>query len=110
MVATVIVLLAVVCCSLVEAAWNLLGHDARMGIVKAFVQQSQTTDPWNLGKVTSNLGILGLMVDDIQLPDELLNLLNVVEKCPEAFATGSKDIQAAALGATKFVFDLGAFF
>jgi len=50
------------------------------------------------------------MADDIQLPDELLNLSNVVEKCPEAFATGSKDIQAAALGATKFVFDLGAFF
>lgn len=53
--------------------------------------------------------MLGLMADDIQLPNELLNLSNVVEKCPEAFATGSKNIQAAALGATKFVFDLGAF-
>ncbi|KIM85244.1 hypothetical protein PILCRDRAFT_66715 [Piloderma croceum F 1598] len=46
------------------------------------------------------------MADDIQLPNELLNLSNVVEKCPEAFATGSKDIQVAALCATKFVFDL----
>jgi U3 small nucleolar RNA-associated protein MPP10 len=49
------------------------------------------------------------MVEDIQLPDEFLNLSNVVERRPETFAAGSKDIQAAALKATKFVFDLGVF-
>jgi len=49
------------------------------------------------------------MAEDIQLPDELLNLSNLVERCPEAFASGSTDIQAAAIRATKFVFDLGAF-
>ena len=48
------------------------------------------------------------MTEDLQLPNELLNLSNVVEGCPEAFALGSKDIQTAALSATKFIFDLGA--
>jgi hypothetical protein len=48
------------------------------------------------------------MAEDVQLPDELLNLSNAIEKYPESFASGSDDIQASALIATKFVFDLGA--
>jgi hypothetical protein len=47
------------------------------------------------------------MPDDLQLPDQLLNLSKVVEKYPEAFASGSSQIQSAALSATKFIFDLG---
>lgn len=47
------------------------------------------------------------MADDVQLPNELLDLSNLIENTPESFASGSKDVQAAALCATKFVFDLG---
>lgn len=46
-------------------------------------------------------------LDDIELPQELDSLSNVVESKPEALATGDKDIQLAALRATKFIYDLG---
>ncbi|KAF8078590.1 U3 small nucleolar ribonucleoprotein complex, subunit Mpp10 [Lyophyllum atratum] len=37
---------------------------------------------------------------------ELQSLSNFIEQKPECFASGSQDIRAAALGATKFLFDL----
>lgn len=47
------------------------------------------------------------MADDIQLPNELLCLSNLMENNPASFTSGRKDVQVAALIATKFVFDLG---
>jgi hypothetical protein len=50
------------------------------------------------------------MAEDIQLPDEFLNLSNAVERYPETLASGNNVTQTAALNATKFVFDLGELF
>ncbi|KII94333.1 hypothetical protein PLICRDRAFT_50314 [Plicaturopsis crispa FD-325 SS-3] len=44
--------------------------------------------------------------DDIPIPPPLANLATLIEERPECLASRSKDIQAAALDATKFVFDL----
>ena len=45
--------------------------------------------------------------ETIELPAELAQLSLSVDEKPESLATGSKDIQLAALKATKYVFDLG---
>jgi hypothetical protein len=42
-----------------------------------------------------------------RLPVELLTLTNLIEEAPEAFAAGNSKFQAAALDATKYIFDLG---
>ena len=44
---------------------------------------------------------------DVVFPTVLSNLTNVVDSDLHNFASGSKDIQSAALNATKFLFDLG---
>ncbi|PCH33610.1 Mpp10 protein [Wolfiporia cocos MD-104 SS10] len=44
--------------------------------------------------------------EDIELPEELEKLAILVNEKPESFATGSSEIQDAALTATKFVYDL----
>lgn len=46
-------------------------------------------------------------IDEVQLPEELDALSTLIDSKPEALATGDKDIQLAALRATKFVYDLG---
>ena len=47
--------------------------------------------------------------DSVQLPPELDKLTNLVEERIENFAIGDKDLQDAALGAAKYIFDLSAF-
>jgi hypothetical protein len=44
-----------------------------------------------------------------QLPSELVALANLINERTECLASGSQDIQTAALNATKFIFDLGAY-
>jgi len=44
---------------------------------------------------------------EVVLPTVLSNLTNVVDSDLHNFASGSIDIQSAALNATKFLFDLG---
>lgn len=44
---------------------------------------------------------------EVELPQELEALSNVLDSKPEALATGDKDIQLAALRATKFIYDMG---
>ncbi len=44
---------------------------------------------------------------DFTLPSQLENLSKLIGEKPEALATGSEDLQNAALHATKFVYDLG---
>lgn len=44
---------------------------------------------------------------EVVLPTVLSNLTNVVDSDLHNFASGSTDIQSAALNATKFLFDLG---
>lgn len=44
---------------------------------------------------------------EVVLPTTLSNLVNVIDSDLHAFASGSSDIQSAALNATKFLFDLG---
>ncbi|KAL0951134.1 hypothetical protein HGRIS_007871 [Hohenbuehelia grisea] len=44
--------------------------------------------------------------DTVQLPQELVDITNLLDERAEALATGDSAIQAAALRATKFVFDL----
>jgi U3 small nucleolar RNA-associated protein MPP10 len=43
---------------------------------------------------------------DIPLPLELQSLSDLLEECPETLALGSQDLQATALNATKYAFDL----
>ena len=43
---------------------------------------------------------------DVPLPSELQNLSNLLEECPETLALGNQELQAAALNAAKYVFDL----
>lgn len=43
------------------------------------------------------------------LPDEVLGLTNLINESSGSLALGNPKIQAAALTATKFVFDLGWF-
>lgn len=44
---------------------------------------------------------------DVLLPPELQNLSNLLEEFPETLAlVGNQELQAAALNATKYVFDL----
>jgi U3 small nucleolar RNA-associated protein MPP10 len=45
-----------------------------------------------------------------EMPVELGQLSQLIESAPETLATGSKDIQIAALNATKYIFDLGELF
>ena len=45
--------------------------------------------------------------DQEVVPTVLSNLTNVIDSDLYNFASGSKDIQSAALNATKFLFDLG---
>lgn len=45
--------------------------------------------------------------EQIELPTELAQLSITVDEKPESLATGNKDIQLAALKATKYVFDQG---
>ena len=47
--------------------------------------------------------------DSVQLPPELDKLTNLVEERIENFAIGDKDLQDAALGAAKYIFDLSEF-
>ncbi|KAF9643844.1 Mpp10 protein [Thelephora ganbajun] len=44
---------------------------------------------------------------EVVLPTVLSNLTNVIDSDSHNFASGSTDIQSAALNATKFLFDLG---
>ena len=44
-----------------------------------------------------------------QLPEEFLALSNLISENPATFASGSNEVQLAALEATKFVFDLGGY-
>ena len=44
---------------------------------------------------------------EVVLPTVLSNLTNVIDSDLHNFASGSTDIQSAALNATKFLFDLG---
>lgn len=46
---------------------------------------------------------------DVPLPSELQSLSNLLEEFPETLALGNKDLQAAALNATKYAFDLCKF-
>ena len=43
---------------------------------------------------------------DVPLPLELQSLSNLLEEYPETLALGNQDIQATALNATKYTFDL----
>ena len=45
--------------------------------------------------------------EDVVLPEQLALLSSRLEDGPETLAVGNKDIQLAALQATKYVFDLG---
>lgn len=45
--------------------------------------------------------------EEVVLPSVLADLSARIDEKPESFATGNKDIQVAALQATKYVFDLG---
>jgi U3 small nucleolar RNA-associated protein MPP10 len=45
--------------------------------------------------------------EDIDVPQELGVLTSLIEKQPEAFALGNPDTEAAALKATKYLFDQG---
>ena len=51
------------------------------------------------------------MVEEVQveLPLQLSQLSDVLENQSHAFASGSKDIQQAALNATQYIFDLGMY-
>lgn len=51
----------------------------------------------------------GSDIESIDLPKELSTLLSHVEARPESFLHGDAEIQSAALSATKFLFDRGAF-
>jgi U3 small nucleolar RNA-associated protein MPP10 len=44
-----------------------------------------------------------------ELPEALSHLSLRLDEKPESLVTGNKDIQLAALKATKYVFDLGEF-
>ena len=44
---------------------------------------------------------------DTTLPEQLVKLSSCIDERPEALATGSKDLQVAALQAAKYVFALG---
>lgn len=46
----------------------------------------------------------------LQIPLELSNLTTLVEERIENFAIGDKDLQDAALNATKFIFDLSTLY
>lgn len=48
-------------------------------------------------------------IADVELPQELAALSNILESKPEALATGDNEIQLAALRATKYIYDLGIF-
>ena len=54
-------------------------------------------------------GIMAVEEDSVQLPPELDKLTNLVEERIENFAIGDKDLQDAALGAAKYIFDLSEF-
>ena len=43
---------------------------------------------------------------DVPFPPQLLNLSNFLEEYPETLALGNQELQATALNATKYVFDL----
>jgi predicted solute-binding protein len=43
---------------------------------------------------------------DVPLPLELQSLSNLLEEFPETLALGNQELQAAALNATKYAFDL----
>jgi len=43
---------------------------------------------------------------DIVLPAELQKLSTLLDTCPETLAIGNGEIHAAALTATKYIFDL----
>lgn len=43
---------------------------------------------------------------DVSLPLELQSLSNLLEESPETLASGNQDLQASALNATKYTFDL----
>jgi hypothetical protein len=53
-------------------------------------------------------GLEEIETSEVTLPQELLTLSSRIDERPESFATGNKDIQLAALQATKFIFDRGA--
>ena len=44
--------------------------------------------------------------NDAELPAELGRLASLIDEKPEAYATGDKDIQDAALAAAKYIFDM----
>lgn len=43
---------------------------------------------------------------DVPLPLEFQGLSNLLEEFPETLALGNQDLQATALNATKYAFDL----
>lgn len=43
---------------------------------------------------------------DVLLPLEFQSLSKLLEECPETLALGNKELQATALNATKYAFDL----
>ena len=43
---------------------------------------------------------------DVTLPPELQSLSNLLEEFPESLALGNQELQATALNATKYAFDL----
>jgi U3 small nucleolar RNA-associated protein MPP10 len=43
----------------------------------------------------------------VELPEQLLSLAKLIEAKPESFASGDKDIENAALSATKYLFERG---
>jgi U3 small nucleolar RNA-associated protein MPP10 len=43
---------------------------------------------------------------DVLLPIELQSLSNLLEEFPETLALGNEELQATALNATKYAFDL----
>ena len=47
---------------------------------------------------------------EAELPTELNRLVSLIDEKPEAFASGDKDIQDAALAAAKYIFDLSELF
>ncbi|EIN13712.1 Mpp10 protein [Punctularia strigosozonata HHB-11173 SS5] len=49
---------------------------------------------------------MAAVAENLQIPEELDKLSQLIETSPEVLATGSKDLQIAALNATKYVFDL----
>ena len=43
---------------------------------------------------------------ETELPIELGHLASLIDEKPEAYASGDKDIQDAALAAAKYIFDM----